>query len=351
MELGIGAGWNEEECDAFGIELGTLRERFDRFEEGLAVIDSLLTNDRTTFDGSYYRLAEAMNNPKPVQAKIPMCIGGVGRRRTIPLVARHADHWNYGGSDPGEFAELRGLLHEACHSIGREPDEITCSCLIRYESDDALLGARVAEMEAAGADLVDRLAPEVGAAVGRRARRGGDRMTELLARDGRTVGCFCIHSIVSLRQLAPRILGNSGCAEQSDEGGSAWEICRVASPSSPVAHAASAAPSPRRSSREGAQVVITGRSSDEGRAGRRGDRSTRRHAVRPGRRQAASRLRTGHRRSRSHAFGKIDILVNNAGGASNHAPVADLTDEAFEDALLWNVWSTFWCIPTCGAAA
>ena len=153
LELGIGAGWNEEECDAFGIELGTLRERFDRFEEGLAVIDSLLTNDRTTFDGSYYHLAEAMNNPKPVQAKIPMCIGGVGRRRTIPLVARHADHWNYGGSDPGEFAELRGLLHEACISIGREPDEITCSCLIRYESDDALLGARVAEMEAAGADL------------------------------------------------------------------------------------------------------------------------------------------------------------------------------------------------------
>ena len=78
LELGIGAGWNEEECDAFGIELGTLRERFDRFEEGLAVIDSLLTNDRTTFDGSYYQLTEAMNNPKPVQARIPMCIGGVG---------------------------------------------------------------------------------------------------------------------------------------------------------------------------------------------------------------------------------------------------------------------------------
>jgi F420-dependent oxidoreductase-like protein len=153
LELGIGAGWNEEECDAFGIELGTLRERFDRFEEGLAVIDSLLTNDRTTFDGSYYRLAEAMNNPKPVQAKIPICIGGVGRRRTIPLVARHADHWNYGGSDPDEFAELRGVLHEACASIGRDAAEITCSCLIRYDSNDVALRARVASMEVAGADL------------------------------------------------------------------------------------------------------------------------------------------------------------------------------------------------------
>jgi len=153
LELGLGAGWNQEECDAFGIELGTLRERFDRFEEGLAVIESLLTRDRTTFDGSYYRLTEAMNNPKPVQARVPVCIGGVGRRRTIPLVARYADHWNYGGSDPDEFAELRSVLTDACISIGREPGDITCSCLIRYESDDAGLRDRVAAMEAAGADL------------------------------------------------------------------------------------------------------------------------------------------------------------------------------------------------------
>jgi len=79
LELGLGAGWNEEECDAFGIELGTLRERFDRFEEGLAIIDSLLSNDRTTFEGSHYRLTEAMNNPKPMQGRVPVCIGGVGR--------------------------------------------------------------------------------------------------------------------------------------------------------------------------------------------------------------------------------------------------------------------------------
>src|SRR5215218_5532186 len=90
LELGIGAGWNEEECDAFGIDLGTMQERFDRFEEGLAVLTSLLSNERTTFDGAYYELNEAMNNPKPLQSPLPICIGGTGKKRTLPLAARYA---------------------------------------------------------------------------------------------------------------------------------------------------------------------------------------------------------------------------------------------------------------------
>jgi F420-dependent oxidoreductase-like protein len=153
LELGIGAGWNEEECDAFGIELGTMRERFDRFEEGLAVLASLLTNDRTTFAGRYYTLTEAMNNPKPVQRPLPICIGGVGRTRTLPLTARYASHWNYAGGDPTTFAELRGVLHQACEAIDRDPSEITCSALVRYDGDDSTLRTAAAAMEAAGADL------------------------------------------------------------------------------------------------------------------------------------------------------------------------------------------------------
>jgi F420-dependent oxidoreductase-like protein len=152
LELGIGAGWNQEECDAFGIELGTMRERFDRFEEGLAVLDSLLKNDRTTFDGRYYRLVDAMNNPKPVQSPLPICIGGVGRTRTIPLAARYAHHWNYGRSDPAEFAELKALLAGQCATFGRDIGDITCSVLLSYTDADALL-SQVAAMEAAGADL------------------------------------------------------------------------------------------------------------------------------------------------------------------------------------------------------
>jgi F420-dependent oxidoreductase-like protein len=153
LELGVGAGWNEEECDAFGIELGSLKERFDRFEESLAVLESLLANDRTTFDGRYYQLREAMNNPKPAQARLPICIGGTGRRRTLPLTARYADHWNFGGSDIAQFTECRQVLHDNCALIGRDPSEITCSVLLRYAGDsDQMINDRDA-FAAAGADL------------------------------------------------------------------------------------------------------------------------------------------------------------------------------------------------------
>lgn len=153
LELGIGAGWNEEECTAFGIELGSMRERFDRFEEGMHVLESLLTNDRTTYEGTYYQLHDAMNNPKPLQPKLPICIGGRGRTRTLPLTARFADHWNYGGTDPVEFAELRDVLQRACADLDRDPAEITSSVLLRWSGDDDQLIADRAAFEAAGADL------------------------------------------------------------------------------------------------------------------------------------------------------------------------------------------------------
>jgi F420-dependent oxidoreductase-like protein len=138
LEFGLGAGWNEEECDAFGIELGTMTERFDRFEEGLAVIESLMTNDRTTFHGKYYELNDAMNNPKPVQRPVPVCIGGRGQKRTMPMVARYAQHWNFGPPDPAEFTACRDALAKACDKIGRDIGEITISSLNSWSNADAL---------------------------------------------------------------------------------------------------------------------------------------------------------------------------------------------------------------------
>jgi F420-dependent oxidoreductase-like protein len=153
LEFGIGAGWNEEECDAFGIELGSIRERFDRFEEGLAVLESLFANDRTTFSGDHYTLHEAMNNPKPVQRKLPVCIGGKGKRRTLPLAARYADHWNYSGTEPTEFAECRAVLHQACATIGRDPSEILCSSIARYEGDAEAMLRNIDAMQSVGSEL------------------------------------------------------------------------------------------------------------------------------------------------------------------------------------------------------
>ena len=90
LELGIGAGWNEEECEAYGLELGTMAERFDRFDEGLDVIKLLLTQDRSNYDGNWFTLKDAMNNPKGPQDPLPICVGGSGLRRLIPAAAKYA---------------------------------------------------------------------------------------------------------------------------------------------------------------------------------------------------------------------------------------------------------------------
>ena len=122
--------------------------------KGLAVLESLFTNDRTTFEGHYYKLTDAMNNPKPLQSPLPVCVGGTGRQRTLPLAARYATHWNCGSSDVATFTECRQVLHDACARIDRDPAEITCSALVRYDGDLDVMQRGIDEMAAAGADLV-----------------------------------------------------------------------------------------------------------------------------------------------------------------------------------------------------
>lgn len=154
LELGIGAGWNEEECDAFGIPLGSMSERFDRFEEGLEVLASLLTNERTTFAGEHYRLDAAMNNPKPVQDPLPICIGGRGKKRTLPLAARYAHHWNFSGTETEEFLACREVLHRRCADIERDPAEITCSTIARWTGDADAFAAEIERWAEVDVDLV-----------------------------------------------------------------------------------------------------------------------------------------------------------------------------------------------------
>src|SRR5580700_9114758 len=101
LEIGIGAGWNEEESGGYGIELGSPAERSDRFEEACEVIVSLLTRPATDFTGRYYQLTNARCEPKPVQQPHPpVCIGGSGERRTLRTAARFAQHWNFAGGTP-----------------------------------------------------------------------------------------------------------------------------------------------------------------------------------------------------------------------------------------------------------
>jgi F420-dependent oxidoreductase-like protein len=155
LELGIGAGWNEEECEAYGIELGSMEERFDRFEEGMEVVTQLLKQDRSKFKGSWYSLQDAMNNPKGPQNPLPICIGGGGLRRTIPAVAKYAHHWNYGTQTMSleDFKMRHNVFLKACEKEGRDPDDILISTMLRYDGDAQATIQQAREYEEAGVKL------------------------------------------------------------------------------------------------------------------------------------------------------------------------------------------------------
>ena len=136
LEIGLGAGWNQMECDAYGIDLPPLRERFDRFDEGVEVIVRLLSDTTTTFDGRYLHLTEARCEPKPVQRPHPpIVIGGRGRTSTLRTAARWAQQWNAITESPDDWRSLKETLVEHCQSIGRDPAEITCSVNVRVDPD------------------------------------------------------------------------------------------------------------------------------------------------------------------------------------------------------------------------
>ena len=157
FELGMGAGWNFMESDACGIELGELRDRSDRLEEGCEVIVSLLQNTVTNHKGRFYELTDAWCEPKPVQDKIPLVIGGKGRQRTLRTVARFADQWDMTFPDnPAEWKELDDVLLGHCERVGRDSSEIDRSVHLPFDPDvdPAANADRAAEFFDAGVDIV-----------------------------------------------------------------------------------------------------------------------------------------------------------------------------------------------------
>jgi F420-dependent oxidoreductase-like protein len=154
LELGLGAGWNQMECDAYGIELPPLRERFDRFDEGVEAIVLLLSQTVTTYPGRYVRLTDARCEPKPAQRPHPpITIGGSGRKRTLRTAARWAQQWNMISSGPEQWAELKAVLTSHCAEVGRDIGEITCSVNLRIEDDIDAVVAQAAAYRDAGVDL------------------------------------------------------------------------------------------------------------------------------------------------------------------------------------------------------
>lgn len=139
LEIGIGAGWNQMECDAYGIPLPPLKERFDRFDEGVEVIVGLLTQPLTNFSGQYVTITDARCEPKPVQRPHPpITIGGKGPKRTLRSVARWAQQWNVIVGGVEEWLPLKEILVGHCADLGRDPSEITCSVNVRIDPDQPL---------------------------------------------------------------------------------------------------------------------------------------------------------------------------------------------------------------------
>ncbi|MDP7067025.1 MAG: LLM class flavin-dependent oxidoreductase, partial [Acidimicrobiales bacterium] len=138
--LGLGAGWQENEHEKYGFEFSTVKGRLDRLDEAVEIIVSLLTNGRTNYQGEHYTVVDAPLDPKPIQTKIPLMIGGGGRKRTLRTAALHADEWNYWGM-PEDIAELCAVLDAHCDDVERDSTEIqrsACALMFIAESEEKL---------------------------------------------------------------------------------------------------------------------------------------------------------------------------------------------------------------------
>src|SRR6516225_1934957 len=140
--LGLGAGWQENEHEAYGIPFYTTRERLQRLDEACQMILSLCTQPKSNFDGRYYRLTDAPLDPKPLQKPHPeLMIGGGGERVTLRIVAKHADHWNV-WAGPKVLARKTAILEEHCAKAGRDSRTIARSVdmalMISSKKDDVI---------------------------------------------------------------------------------------------------------------------------------------------------------------------------------------------------------------------
>ena len=125
IALGLGAGWLQNEYDVYGLPFGSAGERLRMLEEYVQCVRGLLTQERTTFDGEFFHLRDAMCEPKPVQERLPIWIGGGGEKVTLRIAAQHADAWNVPFVPPKVWARKSAVLDAWCDKVGRDPADIT----------------------------------------------------------------------------------------------------------------------------------------------------------------------------------------------------------------------------------
>ncbi len=146
VTLGLGAGWHQGEYDAYGIPFPSPGVRLRQLDEAIQCIRGLLTQDVTTFEGEFFQLHDARCEPKPVQARLPLWIGGGGERVTMRLAARHADGWNVPFLPPDDYARKIGVLDDHCEREGRDSAAITRAVNVGLAWDEQSLEAQFADL-------------------------------------------------------------------------------------------------------------------------------------------------------------------------------------------------------------
>lgn len=161
LRLGLGAGWNVPEHEAFGIPFPPVRQRMDMLDEGIEVLKALWGPGPANYDGAHFQLRDAEMYPKPPTGPVPIIVGGNGEKRTLRIVAAHADEWN--ALSPGEDLLGRGLdiyrqktrvLDSYCEDLGRDPATIMRSFMTTF-----LIGSDRAEIERRSEALAEWLVP------------------------------------------------------------------------------------------------------------------------------------------------------------------------------------------------
>jgi len=144
--LGLGGGWLQQEYDVYGLAYGTAGERLRKLEEYVRCVRGLLTQERTTFEGEFFTLRDAACEPKPVQHRLPIWIGGGGEKVTLRICARHADGWNVPFVGPDEWARKAKVLDEHCERVGRDPASLTKSVNVGMAFSEEELRAQFGAM-------------------------------------------------------------------------------------------------------------------------------------------------------------------------------------------------------------
>lgn len=153
--MGLGAGWNAAEHQAYGIPFPPIRERFDRLEDAIKLMQALWRENPATYKGSFYSIEDVDCLPRPAKGRPPILIGGVGEKRTLPLTARYADEWNSTPLPIDEYAGRAASLERHCEDLGRNPASIRRSMMIL-----GIVGRTPAQVERAGRHTMSIFAPD-----------------------------------------------------------------------------------------------------------------------------------------------------------------------------------------------